>query len=177
MNQQVIKTSAVESGLKDLIASFESLQKNFMEQAQSALKVEFAKFFELYPEINVIQWTQYTPYFNDGDECTFRVNDIYTGFVKEDSLDDISDYGEFEGHLENGWTNSSWSTKYIVESMREYDPDITVARANEVAEACVQLNKLVGGDAMEDVCRAVFGDHVRVRATKDGFDIQEYEHE
>jgi len=29
--------------------------------------------FEKYPSLESFGWTQYTPYFNDGDVCTFRV--------------------------------------------------------------------------------------------------------
>ena len=29
------------------------------------------------PEIAALRWRQYTPYFNDGEPCTFSVNDLY----------------------------------------------------------------------------------------------------
>lgn len=35
-----------------------------------------APFFAEFPEITAVIWTQYTPYFNDGDPCEFYVNDI-----------------------------------------------------------------------------------------------------
>ena len=30
-----------------------------------------------HPTIGMLCWAQYTPYFNDGDECVFSVRDIY----------------------------------------------------------------------------------------------------
>lgn len=38
---------------------------------RSAFNDALAAFFARYPEILAFRWAQYTPYFNDGDECTF----------------------------------------------------------------------------------------------------------
>lgn len=40
--------------------------------------------FAKYPELKTISWTQYTPYFNDGDPCTFRANTEYPDINDED---------------------------------------------------------------------------------------------
>ncbi len=44
-------------------------------------------------------------------------------------------------------------------------------------DSCVQLGKLMESNEMEGVMLATFGDHVKVIATRDGFDIQEYDHD
>jgi len=60
-------------------------------------------FFDKYPDLKTIAWAQYTPYFNDGDECKFGVNsDIYINGLDPD--DDEMDYYSEEEHgtrLEN----------------------------------------------------------------------------
>ena len=39
------------------------------------------------------------------------------------------------------------------------------------------LGALLSGDEMEDVMRTAFGNHVTVTATREGFKIDEYDHE
>lgn len=51
-------------------------------QGREAIGAAFSEFFAQYPQVDHIKWNQYTPHFNDGDVCTFRVN-------AEDSLFDL----------------------------------------------------------------------------------------
>jgi len=82
---------------------FEALKKNFEElneqvaaarkemQAKSTGFVEAAckQFFDACPEVKSVFWTQYTPYFNDGEACEFSVYDKYfTLFGAEADYDD-----------------------------------------------------------------------------------------
>lgn len=43
---------------------------------KDAFYQEYKHLFDANPEIKSVTWTQYTPYFNDGDSCEFGVNDI-----------------------------------------------------------------------------------------------------
>ena len=49
--------------------------RTLRETATIAAKVvissELETIFEEYPQLDTISWTQYTPYFNDGDVCEF----------------------------------------------------------------------------------------------------------
>jgi ArsR family metal-binding transcriptional regulator len=70
------------------MSKIDELQKNvalFKEQLDQVMKEAFEKgrlllsealtaVFEEYPQVESISWTQYTPYFNDGDACEFSVN-------------------------------------------------------------------------------------------------------
>ena len=42
---------------------------------KNALELFSKDFFKLVPLVKRIEWTQYTPYFNDGDSCEFSVNE------------------------------------------------------------------------------------------------------
>lgn len=42
--------------------------------------------FNEHPELVTVSWTQYTPYFNDGSECYFSVNEQY--------VNGLDSYGE-----------------------------------------------------------------------------------
>ena len=52
-------------------------QEEFKEKGGELFKALLSPVFENFPEVNSISWTQYTPYFNDGDECTFGVRNDY----------------------------------------------------------------------------------------------------
>ena len=55
--------------------------KAALEQANAIVKEAFLEasneVFNKYPNIESFSWTQYTPYFNDGDECTFSAQTEY----------------------------------------------------------------------------------------------------
>lgn len=44
------------------------------EKVKSLLAKGMKALFEAYPDIETFSWTQYTPYFMDGDPCEFSVN-------------------------------------------------------------------------------------------------------
>lgn len=60
--------------LKELKKKIDGLQAKMKSESEIEFKEESKAIFEKYPEIENFSWTQYTPYFNDGDECTFSVN-------------------------------------------------------------------------------------------------------
>jgi hypothetical protein len=63
---------------KDKYKEAQESIKKLRNEARKAAKGYFneasKEFFTKYPELKSFSWTQYTPYFNDGEECTFSVN-------------------------------------------------------------------------------------------------------
>lgn len=59
-------------------------------QCRSIFESEAKKIFEAHPKLQSWRWTQYTPYFNDGDECTFSANTDY-GWIKRDGDEEESE--------------------------------------------------------------------------------------
>lgn len=45
----------------------------------------------------------------------------------------------------------------------------------ETQQACEQLSEELSG--LEDALKTLFGDHVKVIVTKDGVEVEEYEHD
>lgn len=93
------------SSLKDVSKKFQdtikSLEKEMKKMGGEAFYNELKPLFEKYPEVKFVNWTQYTPHFNDGDECTFSVNiyDVLYAYDQDsEDLDDvkISDKAEAE---------------------------------------------------------------------------------
>ncbi len=60
--------------LKELQSKIDALKEEIKTESEAAFKEESKNFFEKYPNIESFSWTQYTPYFNDGNECVFSVN-------------------------------------------------------------------------------------------------------
>jgi hypothetical protein len=66
-----------------------ALNEEMKEKSKILMKQEFSDFFEKYGDIvSKIFWTQYTPYFNDGESCEFSVHEIYLSFIGDDENDD-----------------------------------------------------------------------------------------
>jgi len=59
---------------KEFKKTYEEARKQLSEQAGQAFKEMAKELFERFPTMESFSWNQYTPYFDDGDECVFRVN-------------------------------------------------------------------------------------------------------
>lgn len=91
------------------------------------------------------------PIFNDGSPCEFYVNDIYFTNATDEQLADVSHWGEYGGSDEDGVEVGCASTK-----------------------ARKALCKFLQSDEMDTIMQDVFGQHAIVKATADGFMIEEY---
>lgn len=169
--------SKLQSAFEQLISDQADLKRKFQEQAQGLFKEITKEFFEKNPGITGVVWTQYTPYFNDGDTCVFSVGDLTFTNAPSDELSDIR-WGDYEGDTEGVWAADN--VGYVLESDREYYQDTKnaiLAAGGVDAAACALFSKAVGSSEMEDVMQAMFGDHVKVIATREGFDVEDYDHD
>lgn len=146
----------------------------------------FTPFWEAHPEVVAVRWTQYTPYFNDGDPCVFHVHELSdvrfapgtplpTGaYVSEEDDDYDDDDEEDEGENASGKVAAgSWYEAWNLgatwnDAKRGYDYEPLGLSIKELNE---QLQE------MEDILRDAFGDHVRITATRAAFDVAEYNHD
>lgn len=135
--------------------ALKAIHAKAMEQlkadGEAALKAALAEFFAAHPEAVAIAWRQYTPYFNDGDACTFSVHEpgVKLASTKED-----------EGDYEDGFI--SWNLE---------------EKAPALADDFNALSSLITSDAMEPILQSVFGDHVRIEATAESITVNEYSHD
>lgn len=95
----------------------------------------FKVLFDQYPELYSVTWQQYTPYFNDGEECRFRSGHTYPDLNQKDGED----------------------LKYN----------------SKESEAV----KLFMASFDSDIMEFLFGDHVEVTVTREGIEVEDYEHE
>ncbi len=147
------KTMAIEE-LNNLGKEFEQAQRAFEQKAQNLLEAAFTEYFAKYPEVEALTWTQYTPYFNDGDSCEFSVGDIR--IIKSE---DSNERAEDEDDDDEDGECIPWKP----ESRQPYQSD-----AADI-ESFLQRH--------EEVANAAYGDHSRVTVTRNGADVEEYNHD
>ena len=126
--------------------------------SSKAARVAFSEFFESNPDIDQIVWTQYTPYFNDGDPCIFGVNDMFFTLAKDKV--DLSDLRHPDDE------ENCHGTYYYGEN------DPIASQRKKFSNFVKQI-----GDLPDEIFLSAFDDHVRVVASKNGFDTQEYDHD
>lgn len=123
-------------------------------------------------------WTQYTPYFNDGDPCTFSVNTPWFLTVDDPDFDDIEDedsYGvDYGSHPTLGEREydyrGSWPNRQRID-LGYTGPD--EARYDRVRA----LSEAINGGAFENVLLEAFGDHAEVKVTAAGITVDSYSHD
>lgn len=146
--------------LTELAAKKAELDALMQQHGKTAVANELAAFFAKYPGL-AIRWTQYTPYFNDGDACTFSIHGIYV-YQKPEEGDDADDSGHELGSLNFYLTRpeylkgNEWITK-------------------ELADEGKRVSQLLY--ANESALEAAFGDHMEIVATIDGVTADEYSHD
>lgn len=151
--------SKKQSKLAAMVAEQQAIRDRMKKDGRAALREGFKEFFDAHPEAKAIVWTQYTPYFNDGEACTFSVNgfDLKTEAEREE-------YGY-------GYEESSCAACALRERKKGTLTEAEASLLNdfkELEEAC---------SALEDVLQSVLGDHVLVKATRKGFATTEYDHD
>ena len=121
--------------------------------------------FVKYPNLVSFSWTQYTPYFNDGDTCYFSVNCdaeyITTEFI-EDNGESILGYDRESLTI---WKNGEYVTNPNVPELDK--------TAHEVSEIVSNLLSEISND----VFLILFGDHVEVIVTKNGIEKEDHDHD
>jgi hypothetical protein len=171
--------------IDDMKQSFEALfeeKRQFEAKINLDMKEKFyiltKQFFEKNPSITAIVWEQYTPYFNDGEPCEFRVNSpAFTNATRE-QIDDIR-WGEYNGEDEGVWAIKNmvnvFSGKY-----EWYKEELEMLQTTNTiidVESCDLIRSVINSSEMENILYDVFGDHVQVIATRDGFEVVEFNHD
>lgn len=167
--------------------AFNAARQELMKDLQDKLKSSFKKFFELNPEIQSIEWTQYTPYFNDGEECIFSVNEMFFRLVGDDDSDlyDLESKYTVSSYaldiISGKYTSAYYSKERALREVAETEElikslNVTPERIKELEQNFKNFKDVLS-KLNDDVYEDVFGDHALITATKDGFEVEYYEHD
>jgi hypothetical protein len=150
-----------------------NLKKEYQAASQATFTEESKALFAAHPELLSFGWRQYTPYFNDGDTCTFSAH------TDDPSVNGFSDYGDWDGDElpEDHPTNLHRQAKATVwNSKARHWNDANPAYSAKAA-ATVEAVKAFLKQFEDDVLMEMFGDHKKVIVTRDGTQVEEYEHD
>ena len=173
----------------------DNLKINDIQKRISELKKELAveywkvfadaskEIFTKYPYLEKFSWRQYTPYFNDGDECTFRVNsDIDTFTINGVEFDGLyispriktETKDRYNNSIYRDMTDEEFNTRTIDGERSAADDVMTAKQVHEMQEELSTFIQSFDEDYMLDV----FGDHATVTLHRDGeVSNDEYEHD
>ncbi len=170
MSETKLTLTEIKKTIKEVNEENEALTK----QTQEAFKRNTTKAVDLLktlikstPQVEAVRWTQYTPYFNDGEECNFGVNDLEIKFSKKFAINERYDNGE------------GFVDEYGIENILEEKVDVLNHEDITELKKKLDLFSEVHGSlaGMENALREAFGDHVQVVVTKKGIETEEYEHD
>jgi hypothetical protein len=155
-----------------LQAQINAAQKKFEKAFPKLVK----DFFAAVPQIKSVTWTQYSPHFNDGDACTFNVNEVF--FATDENKDfgvyrdeeDEEDYDEDEdegGEVAERDENFFSGTFYSLKTQKFL--------TKEQIAMCKKLDELISCN--EDTMESMFGDGYVIVLRADGIETQDYDHD
>lgn len=136
----------------NLVNEYNDAKRKLADKVQESIDKLFQEAFVEYPEIKVINWTQYTPYFNDGETCEFYVNE----FNVSNSMD-MNAWGEFEEDS-------------------EANPDLFIRDGYDYP-LIKDIQEFAESDVGTEIFKDIFGDHQYITVTKDGITAEEYDHD
>lgn len=171
--------------LDELKAELDAAKAAYEKKAGEHLIQVYAEFFESAPMIQQFYWTQYTPYFNDGDACVFSVHDVEFNILpipdgERDYEGSYKHYYNVQSQIEFYEKNASTGVDVYAEEIVAFLKSINAD--NEMEMRCDAAKSLINSFicSNEDLMEAVYGDHVEVVVTKkDGkitVEVGEYDH-
>lgn len=168
--------------IDDILAAKAAYDEAVQSVTLDEVKPLFQGLFDEFPELTVVGWVQYTPYFNDGDPCVFSVGPVLYRTTESEDLTDED--GEYEGYTEEEALIASlpseegWEYDYGLYEWVEVDGEQEYrlkADAPRLPLAIKALTKRLG--SMQDVMKNVFGEHSVVVVTRDNIIVEEYHHD
>ena len=155
------------------------LQAEMIEKGRGFFQELFDKFFDEYPEVETLKWTQYTPYFNDGSPCEFSVGELHAWLkggresqllVDEGAVFLISEWVQDYANKGENWAK---------EEVELYNHSVNLVgskdRLNQINDGISVLEGSL--QEAEDFLYIVYGDHVQVSVSKGETLVEEYGHE
>ena len=131
---------------------FKKQYKELKEEVNKVAKTAFRELadevFENNPDLVSFSWTQYTPYFNDGETCVFSANTGYPEYTYKNSEGETVSYDENYGDGD-GEVNEKLE-KDITNFLEKFD---------------------------EEDYESLFGDHCKVIVTKTKIEVEEFDHD
>src|SRR5688572_125580 len=104
------------SAMAEMIEQFNDIKKRMKDGGERLVGEHLKELLAAHPKIEAVKWTQYTPYFNDGDPCVFSVNepDFKLAGVEPKAAEDND--GDDDAEWFSSWSDPPRGYKGTVES-------------------------------------------------------------
>ena len=166
------------------IKAFEEKKKNLVEELRKEFPKLLLPLLEKSQHIETISWTQYTPYFNDGDTCEFsaHVDDLE---VNDEYEWDLPMYKEIlsvrikdeTGILRDKEITEQLGQKYFPRKIGEFGKKYNLEYNKEEGQILKDIKSILR-EIPEDFLKDLFGDHAKVIVTKNGeITVEDCEHD
>lgn len=150
----------IKKQMEEANAQIAKLREELNEKGKQAFGLACKELFAIHPCLKAFRWAQYTPYFNDGEECTFGTHDVYCQMHEPLSKEEMESVGSIydEDDDDDQWLSAYGEPNHLVKAA--------------IKDACEVRDMLD-----EDSLREMFGDHVEVTVTADGVETDDYSHD
>ncbi len=156
--------------MEQIINQLNAIKERMQNEGQEAFESYFKKFLEENEQIHGITFTAYTPYFNDGETCVYRLGEVRFKLTHQALLD-----------LNYPRPNDKYAKPEQLEDMEdwEYCGTVEYYDIKDISSELSAKMKKVSEDveSAEELIELVFGDHVELFITRDGVEVSEYEHD
>lgn len=165
----------VKDDMANKLEQIKRLREEYKELSQNLFAEGVKAIFDTYPDLIAVGWSQYTPYWNDGDPCEFSVHESqiqWKGVTDQDDFED-EDYGDEWLHDLNGYEyQQKMHNKYPKEKYYIMKDENEVQMHKAVDDVNAILREID-----ESTMEEMFGDHVFVTVTKEGVTTEGYDHD
>lgn len=149
-----------------------------------SIEVKLVEFVSNNPRIDALHWTQYTPYFNDGEPCVFSFNGLSVkiancGDDEEHDEEHDEEYDEDPVYGGKPWAEF-WGSSNLETYQRACNSDYhweTDFLTKEEWMEIANLASMMTFEVMEGVLLAAFGDHAEVSVTANGCTVEYCNHD
>jgi hypothetical protein len=153
--------SELFDNFKETVHLIRAKRKELSQSIQGVL----SEFLLTHPEVQKICWVQYSPYFNDGEPCVFNVHEFnfyFTDELVDEDEEGEEGYGhELPGGYKDPYALECWNKHHLC--------------SQDTFNDCKKLEWAM--HQVEDVMEDTFGSDVLVVVTREGIEVQEYEHD
>lgn len=157
--------------LSQMAEKVKKLNDELKASFSDALKAEAEVLFAKWPKLQQFSWTQYTPYFNDGEPCEFRIHTDVHKYTYGET--EFSEYGDVQSseYCDEGRKKGEWNRILTNEGKSEFK---NIEEAEELEE---DIGEFISNlSPLENTVKACL-DEGEVIVSRDGVTVEDYDHD
>lgn len=182
----------IRNKIKNNQKQIEKIKSQLVKDSEKLFKMSCKEIFEKNPGFNSFAWTQYTPYWNDGDSCEFSAHTDYLYINDEEEESDLynveKDFKELKQkektiktlskeieELKKKGKESGWEIEHAqnrIEKLNKLNLEDVEKRFNFLKDIADLLENID-----QDTLETMFGDHAKVIVSADGIEVESYQHD